>query len=99
MSNPRKILAKIPLDDVESEVFFTRSAVKADPDAKDLLSMTDGWLALVDAVRAKERAAREAQADADAARIVANTRLDRACVKFGDELYLAVDKDRSAARW
>lgn len=45
------------------------------------------------------REAREAQSDADAARKVANTRLDRACERFADELLLAVDKDRTAARW
>jgi hypothetical protein len=99
MSTPRKIPPTLPLDDTETEVFFTRSALKADPDAKDLLAMTDGWLALVDAARKKERAAREAHADADAARIVANARLDRACERFGDELYLTVDKDRASARW
>ena len=41
MSTPRKVIAKTPLDDVEGEVFFARSALEADPDAKDLLAMTD----------------------------------------------------------
>ncbi|MDI1446574.1 hypothetical protein [Polyangium sp. 6x1] len=99
MSYPRKIPPTLPLDEVETEVFFTRSGLKADPDAQDLLSLTDGWLERVDEVRTKERSAREALADADAARVVANGRLDRACERFGDELYLAVNKNRSAARW
>ncbi|TKD08937.1 hypothetical protein [Polyangium fumosum] len=99
MSHPRKIVPTQPLDDTEAEVFFTRSGLKADPDAQDLLPLTDSWLARVDMVRAKERSTREAQADADAARIIANTRLDRACQRFGDELVLAVNKDRTAARW
>ncbi|MDI3282829.1 hypothetical protein [Polyangium sp. 15x6] len=99
MSHPRKIPPTLPLDEVETEVFFTRSGVKADPDAQDLLSLTDGWLERVDAVRTKERSAREAQADADAARTIANTRLDRACQRFGDELLLAVGKERGTARW
>ena len=99
MSNPRKIVSTQPLDENEAEVFFTRSGLKADPDASDLLPLTDGWLVMVDEVRTKERTAREAQGDADAARVVANGRLDRACERFGDELYLAVDKARGAARW
>ncbi|MRG95188.1 hypothetical protein [Polyangium spumosum] len=99
MSHPRKIQPTQPLDEVDGEVFFTRSGLKADPDAYDLLPLTDGWLAKVDVVRMKERAAREAQADADAARIVANGRLDAACERFGDDLYLAVKKNRSSARW
>ncbi len=99
MSHPRKIVPTLPLDETEAEVFFTRSCLKADPDAQDLLLLTEGWIGMVDVVRVKERAAREALADTDAARIVANTRLDRACERFGDDLYLAVDKDRSVARW
>ncbi|MDI1429380.1 hypothetical protein [Polyangium sorediatum] len=99
MSHPRKVFPTLLLDDAEAEVFFTRSGLKADPDAQDLLPLTDGWLARIDLVRTKERSAREAQADADAARVVANTRLDRACQRFGDELFLAVGKERGVARW
>ena len=99
MSAPRKITPSLPLDDDESEVFFTRAALKADPDAKDLLPLTDGWLGMVDEARKRDRQAREAQSDADAARTVANARLDRACERFGDELFLAVDKERTSARW
>ncbi|MDC3955072.1 hypothetical protein [Polyangium jinanense] len=99
MSHPRKIPPTLLLDEAEAEVFFTRSGLKADPDAHDLLFLTDGWLAMIEVVRTKERSAREAQADADAARTIANTRLDRACQRFGDELFLAVGKERGAARW
>ncbi|MDI1477540.1 hypothetical protein [Polyangium sp. y55x31] len=99
MSHPRKIVPTQPLDETDAEVFYTRSCLKGDPDACDLLPLTDTWLAMVDAVRVKERAAREAQADADAARIIANGRLDAACARFGDDLWLAVNKNRSSARW
>lgn len=96
---PRKITAAMTYDAMEDEVVFTRSMLKADPDANDFVDMTDGWLALIDAAREKDRAARVALAEADASRILANARLDRACEKFGDELWLAVDKDRTAPRW
>jgi hypothetical protein len=99
MPTPRKITPKMTLDEIETEIFFTRAALKADPDAQDLLPMTDDWISLVDTARAKDRAAREAGADADATRVVANSRLDRACERFGDDLFLAVKKDRTAARW
>lgn len=96
---PRKISADMPFDDIENEIFETRSALKADPDAVDLLPLTNDWLALVDQARAKDREARIAFHDATAARVVANHRLDKACGEFGDELYLAVKKDTSAPRW
>ena len=96
---PRQILATLPLDDVEDEILYTQAALRADPDARQLLPMTDGWLVRCDEMRPMLRRTRQAGADADAARIVANSRLDRSCVAFGDELYLAVGKDRQAPRW
>jgi hypothetical protein len=96
---PRKLTAKTTFDDAEDEVLFTTSMVKADPDASDLVSMTDSWLGIIDGARAKDRTARTAQAMADAARVVSNHHLDIACTKFGDDLFLAVDKDRTQRRW
>lgn len=96
---PRRISGAFTFDDCEEEIFFTRAALKADPDAADLLSSTEGWLELVDAARLKDRTAREAFAEASAARSVANGRLDDACRSFADELHLAVKKDHSAARY
>ena len=54
---------------------------------------------MIDAARAQERGARRALAETDAERAVADQRLDAACVGFGDELLLAVKKDREARRW
>jgi hypothetical protein len=99
MSNIRQITPETTLDDLEDEIGFTRAAIKADPDAADLLPMTDDWLDLVDAVRVKSRQTRFAEVDANAARSVANYHLDRACTQFGDDLLLAVNKDRESARW
>lgn len=96
---PRKLTAKMTFDTLEDETLFTRATIKADPDACDLLAMTDGWLGLIDAARVPDRAAREAVAETDALRAVANHRLDGACVEFGDELLLAVKKERTAPRW
>jgi len=86
-------------DMLEDEVLHTRAALAADPDAKDFLPMTDSWLGKVDAARAADRTARVATAEATALRQVSNGRLDPLCVAFGDALYLAVGKDRNAARW
>jgi len=77
---PRKLPPTITFDDAEDEVLFTRAALMADPDASDLVPMTDSWLPLIDTARAKDRTARAARVTADAARIVANDRFDTACV-------------------
>jgi hypothetical protein len=86
-------------DTFEDEMLFTRAALAADPDSADLVSATESWLGLIDAARAKDRDARAAIANTDAARVVANGRLDRACGAFGDDLHRAVEKDRAATRW
>jgi hypothetical protein len=71
----------------------------ADPDAAELRETIGGWLGLVDAARAKDREARIAAGQASATRVVANGRLDDACQTFGDELNLAVKKERASARF
>ena len=95
----RKITVDFTFDDDENEVLYTRASVMADPDAADLLPTTDGWLGLIDAARAKDRAARTATQEAAAARAIANRRLDGACRAFGRELAAALQNDRSGARW
>lgn len=99
MTAIRHITPDMPFDDVEDEILFTQAAVRADPDAEDLAPMTDDWLGLLDVLRAKDRQARMAETEATARRAIANFRLDRACTHFGDELYLAVGKNRDSARW
>ncbi|UJR86131.1 hypothetical protein [Sandaracinus amylolyticus] len=94
---PRKIKADESLDTLEEEVLFTHAALEADEDAADLVTDTEGWLALVDAQRARERAARIAEAGASAHRTVANARLDDACRDFGNRL--ALEAEPTSARW
>ena len=96
---PRKLPADISFDEAEDECIFTRSALLADPDAKDLAGETDDWMPYVDNARAADRTARMARGEADAERVVANRRFDGACTGFGDELYIAVNKDRASTRW
>lgn len=96
---PHAIAPDATFDTIEAEILFTRAALRADPDASDLLPHTDAWLSLVEPARAKERAAREAVENANAERAVANARLDATCIAFGDDLHTAVQKDHRAARW
>ncbi len=96
---PRKLTARMTLETFEDEVLFTRAAIAADPDAAPLVSHTDGWLDMIQAARDADMKARSAVANADAARTVANGRLDAACVAFADDLYMAVGKDTSSPRW
>ncbi len=95
----RKLSAEMTYDTLEDEALHTRAALLADPDASDLVMMTDTWIPKIDACRALDRAARVATAEATALRQVSNGRLDTLCTTFGDSLYLAVGKDRTAARW
>ena len=90
---------KMTFDDMESEIIYTPAALEADPDARDLVPTTAGWMALIDEARAASRLSREAVARSDARRRVSNGRLDASCTSFGDELLLAADKDRKSARW
>jgi hypothetical protein len=96
---PRKIIAAMPLDQLEDEVLFTIASMEADPDANPLVPMTEGWLESIAAVRKVELMARKAIAATDARRMVANGRLDNACTSFGDDLYLACGKDTASTRW
>ena len=96
---PRKIIETALLDDIEDDIIITIASLKADPDARDLVEMTNKWFASVDATRAKDREARIAIGEAAALRTIANGRLDDECRSFGDNLNLAVKKDRTSARW
>lgn len=95
----RKITDDFTFDSMEDEILYTRGALLADPDASDLAPSTEGWLGLVDAARAKDRAARAASQEAAALRSVANRRLDDGCRSFGRELAADLKNDRSSARW
>ncbi|MBI4614295.1 MAG: hypothetical protein HY720_11845 [Planctomycetes bacterium] len=96
---PRKLDARMTLDDLEDEILFTSAGLEVDPDAEDLAPATQGWLPLLDRVRAQDREVRWGAARVDASRAVNNGRLDHAVVAFGDDLFPAVGKDRSSARW
>jgi hypothetical protein len=83
---------------MESEVLFTEAALGADPDAEDLKKVTESWLSMIDAVRAKEREVRRLVAQTDAARISADGRLDEACTRFGAELGFVVGREKDSPR-
>jgi len=96
---PRKLTPSMSLEMLLDEVIYTRAAIKADPDASDLLAVTDDWLASIETVRLVTAKVIELEADADAARMVSNARLDSSCMRFSDRLALEVGKDRTAARY
>ena len=85
---PYKLTRELTLDDYEREIIYSRAALAADPNARDLMHHTDGWDGLVDAARAKRRASWEAEVGADAQRRVSNDGLDVSCSAFGAELGL-----------
>lgn len=96
---PKKLNATDTFDTLESEVLFTEAALNADPEAQALAGETADWLAQVDAARAADRAFRLHEAKVDARRIVANGRLDSACLAFGKRLLGACNQDRESPRF
>lgn len=99
LSMPRMIAGTMTLEDIENEILFTVASLDADPDAKVMLPHTDGWLPRLDGLRIESRAIRLGVNKTSAAKIVANARLDLVCGRLGDQLLLAVHKDREAPRW
>lgn len=69
-------------DNPEDEILFAAAALEADPDAKDPVTSTSGWLPMLEKVRAKDREVRQAAAKADASRAVSNVRLHHTVVEF-----------------
>jgi hypothetical protein len=96
---PRKLTKEMTLDTFEDEVLYTIASVKADPDAADLSPMTNDWLDSIAATRQADLKARSAVVQCDAVRMVANARLDAACIAFGDALGLEVGWDAASPRW
>lgn len=95
----RKFDHTTPLNDLLMEALFTRAAVQADPDAEDLLPQTEGWVPGVLALQALWLENLTLRMGIEARRMVANNRLDPLCARFGDQLLLAVNKDRESVRW
>jgi len=96
---PSQIHADMTFDDLEDEILFTRAALQADPQAAPLVGKTETWMAAVDEVRRLVRESRGEVMRTDAERAVANGRLDNACTRFGDALFLDVGKQRDHKRW
>lgn len=95
---PKRIYATDTFEVIENEVMFTRSALKADEDARPFLSETEDWFARIERGRTADRAFREKDMDATAARSIANVRLDIACLAFGKDLLYAAG-DRASRRF
>lgn len=89
----------VSLDDLEAELIFIQEAVAADPDAADLLPLTDTWITRLDAHRGRERGARRVKARAAALKQVGLARMDESAKQFALELSAAVGGDHGVARW
>lgn len=96
---PRQLTSKFTLAALEDEVHYTRAALQADPDASDLLADTDGWMGDIDALRAAQRSLAQERITLRARRTITNARLDGLARRFGELLYITIEKDRSAPRW
>jgi hypothetical protein len=89
------------LDAVEQDVRFTMAALGADPDARDLLYMTAGWLTQIEAARAVVRSASARVTIAEAGRHVIELRfggaLSEAVAQPGTEVDLEALDDWATA--
>ena len=95
----RKIRSKTTLDAVEHEILFTRSAIKADPNAEYLLEKTDAWEGQLEPVRALDKTVSTLDAEVRSSRGIINRYLDKLCRRFGDELFVAVERNTQSTRW
>jgi hypothetical protein len=95
----KKIDDAYSLEEMRSEVLFSRAALKADPNAADFLPSTGSWLGIVATASDQELAARTASVEATASRTIANQRLDETCRDVGRALATELKNDRSGARW
>lgn len=96
---PRVITAEMSMADTKAEIIYTRASMGADPDARDLVGMTDGLLEACEPLDAQMLANLIERTIRDAERSVANRNLDTTCIAFGDQLLPAVGKNRQSARW
>ncbi len=85
-------------DTIEEEIMFSRGALKANDDARDLLTETDEWLPLLGGAVGRQTF-REKDMDGTAGRAIANVRLGIVCLAFGKDLLHAVGADRKSPRF
>jgi hypothetical protein len=83
---PRKIPATMSAEARRKQIVFTRAALRASPDARHLLSLTDAWLPENAKLQAAIEAAEDAEANAAAERAIANAHLDGAVRLFARAL-------------
>ncbi|MBI2571629.1 MAG: hypothetical protein HYV63_31855 [Candidatus Schekmanbacteria bacterium] len=96
---PRQIHSQMPLEAIEEEILFTQAALESDEDARDLAPLAAGWVGRLDEVRSTDRELRQAAMRTTARRVIANGRLDDACSRFADELWLDTGKSSDSPRW
>ncbi|MCC6625260.1 MAG: hypothetical protein IT385_28690 [Deltaproteobacteria bacterium] len=87
------------MSELRAEVFYTRARLQDEAQAAALIARTDAWLVRIEAVDKATQALDGEQAAAAAAVVGADRALDLAVTALADDLYDAVGKDRSSARW
>jgi len=96
---PRQIDPDETFESLRDETWFTGARLADEPLAADLFDRTDDWQARIDASERASRALDKDETQTEAARVGGNLVLDAACTDFGDDLLVAVSKDRASPRW
>lgn len=96
---PRPIDNDDTFETLRDEVHFTGARLADEPITAALFDRIDEWQTRIDATEKTARALDKEEAQLDASRVGGNLVLDAACTDFGDDLLVAVGKDRGSPRW
>ena len=96
---PKQIDPDAALGETRREITFTRAALRAHPEAADLVDLTADWHAPIGALRDELEANEDERTELDARFKVLNAGFDADCIAFGDVALKAAGKDRSSPRF
>lgn len=96
---PRPIDSDDTFETLRDETWFTGARLADEPLAAALFERTDEWQARIDACDKTARALDKEETQVEAQFAGGNLVLDAACTDFGDDLLVAVAKDRASPRW
>jgi|JI10StandDraft_1071094.scaffolds.fasta_scaffold35339_3 hypothetical protein len=96
---PKQIDPDAALSETRRETTFTRAALRAHPDAADLVDQTADWNEPISDLRSELEANEDERTELDAQFKVLNAGFDADCIAFGEDALKAAGKDRSNPRF
>lgn len=96
---PKLIDPDAALTETRREITFTRAALRAHPDAADLVDQTADWHEPIADLRDEQEANEDERTELDAQFKVLNAGFDAGCIAFSDDALKAAGKDRTDPRY